>query len=287
MTFEDLLTKLWGFDAEVFAHDSLFVFINYNTKERKVFHNCPANDIREWLDKEKPILMGYNCNNYDKHILRAWLYGMTPEEIKEVNDYIISGKNAWDIDMGYIDVPIMWDLFNEINPRKSLKELEGNLRLPITESEVPFDLPTKWTDEQYEDVLYYCTKDVETLFPVFEKLINKYKSKFIISKLGKLDSAKSLAMTDANLTATLLGAVRKEHDDNFAYVYPKQIDKSKIPKEVLNYIDDLVEHNDLDYKPDAPRIKIDDCIIQLGLGGVHGAKETTFVYDKGVVFRCC
>ena len=33
MQFDDLLNRLWMFDAEVFAHDSLFVFINYKTKE--------------------------------------------------------------------------------------------------------------------------------------------------------------------------------------------------------------------------------------------------------------
>ena len=286
MTFDDLLDRLYGFDAEVFAHDSLFVFINYRTKERKVFHNCSGNSIQEWIDKTNPILMGYNCNNYDKHILRCWLAGMNPEELKQVNDHIIGGGNGWDIDVGYVEVPIMWDLFNEINPRKSLKELEGNLRLPITESEVPFDLPTKWNKEQYDDVVYYCTKDVEALFPIFEALLNKYKSKFIIAKLGKIEPISALSMTDANLTAKLLGGKKQEHHDNFAYVYPKQIDKSKIPKEVLDYIDDLIEHNDLDYKPQAPCIKIDDCVIQLGVGGIHGAKETTFIYGESEVFDC-
>ena len=60
MEFEELLKKLWGFDAEIFAHDSLFVFINYITREEKIFHNCPGNDIQEWLDKTKPILTGFD-----------------------------------------------------------------------------------------------------------------------------------------------------------------------------------------------------------------------------------
>ena len=29
LTFEDLLDRLWFFDAESFAHDSLFVFKKY------------------------------------------------------------------------------------------------------------------------------------------------------------------------------------------------------------------------------------------------------------------
>lgn len=286
MDFEQLLDRLWGFDAEVFAHDSLFVFMNYRTRERVVFHNCVANDIQKWIDATHPILMGYNSNSYDKYILKAWLYGMTPEEIKGVNDYIIGGGNGWELNLNSVDTPTVWDLLPCIVPRKSLKELEGNIGLNITETTVPFDLPTKWTQQQYEEVLYYCTKDVEALFPIFDMLINRYKSKFIIAKLGKMDCEKALAMTDANLTAVLLGAERQNHDDNFAYVYPDIVDKNKIPKEFLDYIDDIVVHNDLEYKPEPPILQIDDCVIKLGYGGIHGAKEDTYIYGKDRVFKC-
>ena len=286
MSFDELLDKLWGFDAEIFAHDSLFIFINYRTGKRVVFHNSLPNDIQEFLDEYSPILLGYNCNNYDKYILKCWLAGYTPEELKGVNDYIINGGNGWDIDCGYIELPIMWDLFNEIVPRKSLKELEGNIRLNITETTVPFDLPTKWTKEQYEEVLYYCTCDVQALFPIFEMLINKYKSKFIISRLGKIDLAYGMSLTDAKLTSVLLGAKKQNHDDTFKYVYPKQVDKSKIPQPFLDYIDDVVKHNDLNYESIAPSLQYDECVIQLGHGGIHGAKLDTYIYDNGCELKC-
>lgn len=286
MSFDELLDKLWGFDAEIFAHDSLFVFINYRTGKRVVFHNSLPNDIQEFLDEYNPILLGYNCNNYDKYVLKCWLAGYTPEELKGVNDYIINGGNGWDIDCGYIELPIMWDLFNEIVPRKSLKELEGNIRLNITETTVPFDLPTKWTKEQYEEVLYYCTCDVQALFPIFEMLINKYKSKFIISRLGKIDLAYGMSLTDAKLTSVLLGAKKQGHDDPFKYVYPEQVDKSKIPQPFLDYIDDVVKHNDLNYESIAPSLQYDECVIQLGHGGIHGAKLDTYIYDNGCELKC-
>lgn len=286
MSFDELLDNLYGFDCEVFAHDILFVFISYRTKERFIFHNSLPDDVQNFLDQRKPILMGYNCNAYDKYILKCLLAGYTPEEIKDFNDYIIGGGNGWDIDCGYMELPIMWDLFNEIVPRKSLKELEGSLRLNITETTVPFDLPTKWTKEQYEEVLYYCTCDVQALFPIFEMLINKYKSKYIIARLGKMDLKYGMSLTDAKLTSVLLGAKRKNHDDPFKYVYPKQVDKNKIPKVFLDYIDDVVNHNDLNYELDAPSLKYDDCVIQLGHGGIHGAKSTTYKYDNGCDFKC-
>lgn len=287
MDFDKLLDRLWGFDAEIFAHDSLFVFINYRTRERIVFHNCEPNKIQNFIDINNPILLGYNCNNYDKYILKSWLCGYTPEELKEVNDYIINGGKGWEIDCGYVELPIMWDLFNEIVPRKSLKELEANLRLNVTETTVPFDLPTKWDKEQYEEVLYYCTCDVEALFPIFEMLINKYKSKYIISRLGKLELDYGMSLTDAKLTSVLLGAKKKEHDDPFGYKYPKQVDKTKIPKEALEYFDDLISHNDLEYKREAPCLDLNTIEFQIGIGGGHAfIKNGIYEYDRGDCLKC-
>ena len=34
----------------------------------------------------------------------------------------------------------------------------------------------------------------------------------------------------------------------------EEVDKVKIPQVYLDYIDDIVEHNDLDYKPEAPTL---------------------------------
>ena len=278
MMFDGLLDRLWGFDAEIFAHDSLFVFINYRTKERKVFHNCSGNSIQEWIDKTNPILMGYNCNNYDKHILRCWLAGMNPEELKQVNDHIIGGGNGWDIDVGYVEVPIMWDLFNEINPRKSLKECEGNLRLPITESEVPFDLPTKWTKEQYEDVVYYCTKDVEAVLILFDRMKDGYLAKYTICEMGDIDPAYGLSLTNANLTAKFLKAKRKAHNDKNDYQYPSNFELDKILPEVKEYFDSFIR-GEIDIDDKNLPITLDGMRGNVGSGGIHLALDN-YIYVR-------
>lgn len=286
MSFDELLDRVWGYDFEVTAHDWLLVLKNYRTRKRVVFHNDIPNNIQNFIDMYNPIMMGYNNNGYDKYILKAILNGCIPEEVKEVNDYIINGGKGWELDLGYTRLPTQIDLMNCIIPRKSLKELEGNLRLNITESTVDFNIKTRWNEQEYEEMLYYCDHDVDALFPIFDMLMTRFKSKFIISKLGKMDSEYALSLTDANLTAVLLGAERKEHDDNFTYVYPEQVEKEKIPKEALDYFDDIIEHNDLDYKVEAPAIKYGECIVQLGVGGLHGARETTFSYDRGDDLQC-
>lgn len=287
MEFDSLLDRIWGYDFEVTSHDWLLVLKDYCKRERVVFHNSVPNDIQKFIDTYNPILLGYNNNGYDKFILKAILNGYTPEEVKEVNDYIIAGGNGWEIDLGYTKVPTQVDLINCIIPRKSLKELEGNLRMNITETTIDFNIKTKWNKQEYDEMLYYCDHDVDALFPIFDMLMTKFKSKFIIAKFGNIDPEYALSLTDANLTAVLLGAERQEHDDNFAYVYPKQVQKEKIPKEFLRYIDDLIEHNDLDYKPEAPALDLDSIIFQTGIGGGHGfIKEGTLKYDRGDNLKC-
>lgn len=287
MEFDSLLDRIWGYDFEVTSHDWLLVLKDYRKRERVVFHNSVPNDIQKFIDTYNPILLGYNNNGYDKFILKAILNGYTPEEVKEVNDYIIAGGNGWEIDLGYTKVPTQVDLINCIIPRKSLKELEGNLRMNITETTIDFNIKTKWTKQEYDEMLYYCDHDVDALFPIFDMLMTRFKSKFIIAKFGNIDPEYALSLTDANLTAVLLGAERQEHDDNFAYVYPEQVQKEKIPKEFLRYIDDLIEHNDLDYKPEAPALDLDSIIFQTGIGGGHGfIKEGTLKYDRGDNLTC-
>lgn len=281
MSFDDLLDRFWMYDFEVTAYDWLLVLKKYRTKERVVFHNSLPNDIQNFIDLENPIMVGYNNNGYDKFILKAILNGCTIEEIKDVNDYIIGGGNGWELDLGYTKVPTQIDLINCIIPRKSLKELEGNLRLDITETTIDFNIDHKWNKQEYEEMLYYCDHDVEALFPVFEMLKQRFISKFIIAKIGKMDYEYALSLTDANLTAKLLGAEMREHDDNFCYEYPDVIDKNKIPKEALDYFDDIISHNDLDYKVEAPCLDLKTIDFQLGIGGCHGfIKNGSLIYER-------
>lgn len=288
MNFDELLNDLWMFDYEVFAHDTLMVAINYRSTEKIIFHNASADSYQDFIDTYHPILMGYNCRSYDKYILKACLLGYSPEEIKELNDFIIDGNNPWEFPFqDYCELPPVWDLFDCIKTFKSLKEIEGNLRMNITETTVPFDLPTKWNEQQKKEVIHYCIADVEALFPLFNRLMNNYKSKFVICKIGKIDPRIGLGMTDANLTAKLLGAERQDHSDPFGYTYPEQIQKEKIPEEALEYFDDLIAHNDLNYKREAPCLDLKTIDFQLGVGGCHGfSKFGTYVYDRGDGLSC-
>ena len=237
MTFNDLLDRLWFADFETFAHDWLLVCINYRTGEEKIFHNCPRNDIYEWLNKEKPILCGHNFAYYDKYILKAILSGFTPEEVKKVNDYIIHGGQGFELDYGEerVELPPIWDTMQDIVPVKSLKEIEGCLGLDITETTIPFDLPTKWTKEQYEEVLYYCRADVNALRPLFEARLDYFETKYDICKLSNIDPATNMGLTNAKLCAKFLEAKKVDRDDERDYTIPSTIHTEFVDQRILDF----------------------------------------------------
>lgn len=232
MSFDELLDNLWLFDFEVYAHDWLLVLISYRTNKEVVFHNSLPNDVQNFIDIEEPILIGHNARYYDQYILKAVLSGYTPEEIKEVNDYIINGGQGFELDYGYVKIPPVWDTIQDIVPMKSLKEIEGNLLLDITETGLSFDSPDKWSKEDYEEVLHYCRADVNALRPLFDARKNYYETKFDICKLCDIDPKTNIGLTNAKLCAKFLEAELIERNDERDFVLPKVID--------LNYVDERI-----------------------------------------------
>lgn len=72
------------FDCEVFAHDWLFVFKEIATGEYTIIHN--DNDAVVAFMERNPFLGGFNNKHYDNFILKGVMCGLTPEQIKEIND---------------------------------------------------------------------------------------------------------------------------------------------------------------------------------------------------------
>lgn len=278
MSFDELLDRIYFFDIEVFAHDNLIVFISNKTKERTYFHNGLPNDIQNFLDSINPILVAYNCKGYDKWILKCMLAGFTPEEIKEANDYIINGGEGWNLDAGKINLPPMWDLMDDIVPRKSLKEIEGHMCMDITETTVEFDRPNKWNKQEFEEVLYYCTADVKALIPLMEKRRDYYQAKYTICEMGNIDFEYGLGLTNANLTAVFLKAKRQEHDDKNNYQYPSNFELQKILPEAKEYFDSFIR-GDIDIDEQNLPLTLDGMRGNVGAGGIHLALDN-YIFES-------
>ena len=112
------------FDFEVFAFDWIVVFKNKETKEYFVFHN--DNDGVSAFMEQDPLLAGFNNKHYDQFILKAVLCGFTPEQVKDVNDFIIlQGQQGWDhpVLQQYRVFFNQYDLMDDCQQGSSLKAI--------------------------------------------------------------------------------------------------------------------------------------------------------------------
>lgn len=233
----DWRDSIWFFDVEVFPNDWLLCAESMDGRRVQFVNDYSG--VAHWLNRENPLLCGYNCKHYDMYILKGIIVGATPPEIKGISDFIIEEKRyGWEIDMGWVKMPNSIDLMLDLPTRPSLKQIEGNLLLDIRESSVAFDTETL-TDEQWEDVINYCWHDVGALRPLYEARKSYLDAKELLAEMVGLPPEHALNMTNAKLTATFLKASKVDRNDERQYVYPDNLKREYIPKEVFEFFDRL------------------------------------------------
>ena len=132
-------------DFEVFKYDWLCVIINPIEKIKTICVN-DTEELRKYYEEHKDqIFIGQNIRGYDQYIFKGLLLGMSP---KYINDEIINNEKP-----GYK----ISDAFNKINlniydvkPNRqtSLKAMECFMGESIEETDVPFDIDRKLTNEE-------------------------------------------------------------------------------------------------------------------------------------------
>lgn len=275
MTEVNKLENLYIFDCEVFIHDWLFVFKHKQTKEYTVIWN--DREALEEFMQQQPLLAGFNNKHYDQFILKGVLVGLTPEEIKELNDYIIlEGHNGWEHpsmrNSPWFD---QYDLMDDCQAGLSLKAIEAHLGMDIKETQVSFDIDRYLTDEERELTVYYCKHDVDATDKLDDLRQDYIKNKLKLGQEIGLSPEKALYMTNAKLTATYLDAKPPEEPwtDEREYQYPPNLKREYIPAEVFEFFDRI-------HDPSIPsnvlfsqklEIMVGDCPTTLAYGGIHGA----------------
>ena len=103
--------------------------------------------------------------------------------------------------------------------------------------------------------------------------MNYLKNKIDIGKLAGIDEVKAMSMTNAKLTAALLMAAKKPHDDERQYKYPDNLKREYIPQEVFDFFDRMKdpELSDKEVFSSKLEISIGECPVTIGYGGIHGA----------------
>ena len=261
------------YDVEVFCKDWLVVFKDTETGKYTAVHN--DNEELKQCIAEDNIYVGFNSKHYDQFIIKAICCGFTPQEVKQVNDYIIGGGQGW-------ECPMLRDFyfrFNNVDIKDdtqmglSLKAIEGHLGLSVEESTVPFDIDRALTEYELKETTKYCMHDVDTTERLVELRKDYLKNKINLGKLAGLSDVKAMGMTNAKLTATLLKASAQTHDDERKYQYPPNLKRELIPQEVFDFFDRMKnpELSDKEVFSSKIEISIGECPVTIGYGGIHGA----------------
>ena len=265
--------RWFTYDVEVFAHDWIAVFKDKETGVHIAFHN--DNLAVKGFISDEAIYCGFNTKHYDSYIIKAICAGLTPEEIKQVNDWIIDGGQGWQCPLlnGVYFRFNNVDIMDDVQRGLSLKAIEGHLGMSIEETEVDFNLDRPLTKEELELTIKYCKHDVDATEKLCEIRKDYLRTKLNLGKRASIDPVTALSATNAKLTAMMLGAVRKEWTDGRDYVYPPNLDLSVIPKEILDFFDTIHDKSIPDEVLFKTSLTIDigDMPCKYAWGGVHGS----------------
>ena len=264
---------IYIYDFEVFYSDWLVVFKEVKSGTYTVIHN--DNEALQYFINNTDIYVGFNSKHYDSFIMKAVLQGCTPEEIKEVNDFIINGGRGW-------DCPILEGnefYFNDIDIRDdmqqglSLKAIEGHLGLDIEETQVDFNLKRPLTTEELELTIKYCKFDVDATEQIYRLRKDYLETKMNLGRMVGIAPEKAMAMTNAKLTARLLQASKRTWTDEREYQYPQNLKWEYIPQEIKEFFDKV---HDMRIPDDVlftskMTTRLGDCECTIAYGGLHGA----------------
>ena len=287
--------KIYIYDIEVLKYDWIVVAKNIETKTYTVIHNDNYH-LREFISQSDIILGGFNNKHYDDYIVTTMIYGGSNVEVKKHNDHILSGHAPWDYPFiqGKKKPFKSFDLKDDIaDPGISLKAIEGNLKLPIVESSISFDIDRPLTPEELEEIIKYCKYDVDSTERLYYERKEDYiDAKILVGDMYGVAPEEAIGLTNAKLSARVLEAEYVERNDERDYVIPENIDVNKIPKIVLDFFLQIQDKSIPDAKlfgagkgSKGMTLKLwiktayGSCPVTFAWGGVHGAKPCVIVEE--------
>lgn len=201
------------YDFEVFKYDWLVVIFDMKMKKEHVVINSKEELEAIYQANRDDIWVGYNSRHYDQWILKCILCGLDP---KELNDWIIVQKNEpWQFSSLLRKIPLNnFDVMP--NPPIGLKTLEGFLGSNIKETDVPFNINRKLTQEEIDQTVFYCRHDVEETVKVFLQRRSEFDAQFGIVKAFDLP-LNCVGDTEARITSKVLECERSYFNDEFDY----------------------------------------------------------------------
>lgn len=251
------------YDFEVFKEDWLVVIINPILEEKTVIVNDREKLYYYYTKHNNEIWVGYNSSNYDQYLIKGLLLNYNA---KKINDWIIvDGFKGYQIDRNFNQIRLY--NYDVMSKRESLKTLEGFMGNDIQETSVPFDIDRKLTDEELQEVIKYCTHDVEQTMEVFLKRESEFNAQTDLIRTFNLPMG-LIGLTQARLAANILKARKKRLYDEWNIRLPETLKLDKY-KNIADWFITKTNH--------FPDTKL-NCEVSgvphvFGWGGLHGARE--------------
>jgi hypothetical protein len=241
--------------------------------------------VKEFMQNGDCLLGGFNSKHYDCHILKAICCGADNALLKEINDWIIAGNQGFD--HWFIKQHKYWfnhfDIRDDMQQGLSLKAIEGHLGLNVEETSVPFDIDRPLTREELDMTIHYCKHDVDTAEHLIKLRKGYLDGKIALGRMKDIPDTKSMYATNAKITAMFLGASAKKWTDERDYKYPPNLNRERIPPEVLKFFEQIHDESIPSEKLFKMKLNIfvNDCEFVYGFGGVHGAIPTYQEEERG------
>lgn len=255
------------YDSEVFSQDWLIVF-NKNGEETVIVNDSFL--LQQYYEENKKnIFVGFNNKHYDDYIFKGIMSGIPP---KDISSWIIDkGKQGWEFPgIKYYKLNT-FDVKQDIskNLTLSLKEAEGNMGMSIEESNIPFNIDRKLTDEELQEVIKYCKHDVKATTKILIARKNDISTRMQLLNMFDLPITE-IGKTNAKITATILNARSVTRNDEFIYDRPDNVMIGPKYEDILGlYMSPIKYENTLN-------INVNNIPHVLGYGGLHGAKPGIF-----------
>lgn len=253
-------------DFEVFKYDWLFCYLNTNSKAFGRIENSKEEFESFYSNHKHEIWVGYNSRQYDQYIAKAILCDFDPYQ---VSSFIIEqGKKGFEYSGMLSKFPIL--NYDAMVGFRSLKELEAFMGHNIKETPISFNIDRKLTKPEMDEVYTYCEHDVTELFNVFLETKAEFESHMGLIKEFQLPIT-SVSKTKAQLAATILGAVKRDRNDEFDIRLPDTLKLGKYQWIADWYLD--WAQNDQNYETMSLGTDISGVPHTFGIGGLHGSRD--------------
>lgn len=173
--------NLYFFDVEVYPNLFLICWKMAGDNNPVVrMYNPSPKEIEPLLRKK---LIGFNCRDYDNHIVYAAYIGYDNRQLYDLSQKIISheSRNCYFREAYGLSYT---DILEFSSTKKSLKKFEIELGIHHQECKFPWDKPV--SKEKWEEIGDYCTNDVIATEAVFNSRSADWNARKLLAKLSGL-----------------------------------------------------------------------------------------------------